>query len=455
MQLKPKASRLRTKLIAASCTLLSATAARSQTTMSDESSAFSGASDWVADSALAYYHENNGRVQAIEPVVHARKDFGDDNVLGLNFTFDSLSGSTPNGALPSRAPQTFASPSGTSLNPTPQTYTTASGQVTTASAPIYTIAPGDLPMDPNYHDQRIAVAGTWQTPLTRLLHLSYGGGLSYERDFISASINGEIARDFNQKNTTLSLALNDELDAVRPIGGAPAAGSDYALFEKNGDHGKNGVGLVLGATQVMNRHWLAQLNLSIDRFTGYLNDPYKIISVLDAQGNTTGYLYEKRPDSRTRKSLYLENHIGTERLTTTLTMRYMADNWHVHSETAELRLRWRNPDQDRYLEPTIRWYKQSAADFFTPWVSNSGTQLLGYGSADSRLNAFHAVTYGLKYAADAPAASDGTRDEFSVRVEYYQQIVDNRFAVPANLAGLDLYPGLKAILVQVGWRFGF
>jgi hypothetical protein len=43
--------------------------------------------------------------------------------------------------------------------------------------------------------------------------------------------------------------------------------------------------------------------------------------------------------------------------------------------------------------------------------------------------------------------------EFSVRLEYYQQIQDHRLAAPEPLQGLDLYPGLKAILVQFGWRF--
>jgi hypothetical protein len=28
-----------------------------------------------------------------------------------------------------------------------------------------------------------------------------------------------------------------------------------------------------------------------------------------------------------------------------------------------------------------------------------------------------------------------------------------RTPVPEGLQGLDLYPGLKAVLVQVGWRF--
>ena len=98
MQLKPDATGVRRRLIAASCALLSATAARSQEVSTV--SADSGKSDWLFDSAVAYYHEN-GRVQAVEPVVNVSKDYGDDEALGLNLTYDALSGSSPNGALTS------------------------------------------------------------------------------------------------------------------------------------------------------------------------------------------------------------------------------------------------------------------------------------------------------------------------------------------------------------------
>lgn len=40
-----------------------------------------------------------------------------------------------------------------------------------------------------------------------------------------------------------------------------------------------------------------------------------------------------------------------------------------------------------------------------------------------------------------------------MRVDYYQQTLDNRAPGPGVLQGLDLYPGLKAILVQVGFSY--
>ena len=408
--------------------------------------------DWSVDSALAYYHES-GRVKAIEPIVNVSKTYGDGRTFSGQVVFDSLSGSSPNGALTSRSIQTFASPSGKSLSAAPTTYTTSSGNLVSESAPIYTINPGQLPVDPSYHDQRLAVSGNWGLPVSRLTTVQYGGKLSYEHDFVSLSANAGISRDFNEKNTTLSFQVNNEYDRLSPIGGAPVAASDYALFEKSGGKTKDGVGVMFGLTQVMNRRWLTEFNLSVDRFQGYLNDPYKILSVIDPSGNTTGYLYERRPDTRMRKSAYWENKAAWGRLTFDGSLRYMVDDWHVHSDTADFSVRWWNFNRDRYLEPTVRWYRQSAANFYTPWIDSTGSKYIGYASADARLSAFHAFTYGIKYGAKIEDSEDQTSSEFSVRVEYYQQTPDHPLAGPGSLQGLDLYPGLKAILVQVGYKF--
>jgi hypothetical protein len=438
VQVNPAAARLpassvRRRLMAASCALLGASAARGQS----GTSAPTAADELNVDSALAYYHEN-GRVQAIEPVVSLSKDFGDGKVFGLNLTFDSLSGSSPNGALPSRQSQTFASPSG-------KNFTTASK--------LYTTSPGNLPEDPNYHDTRFAGAANLQLPLDRLTQLTLGGKLSYEHDFFSLSGNASIAHDFNEKNTTVALGVNDEYDTLRPIGGTPVAGSAYSAFDKTGGEKKNGIGVLLGVTQVMNRNWLTEFNLSADRFTGYLNDPYKILSVIDASGNTLGYQYEHRPDERLRKSAYLENRVAWDGASAGLSLRYMTDDWQIHSETAQLHLRWWLDSQDKYLEPTLRWYKQTAANFYMPWILNTAIPSNDYASPDSRLGAFHALTYGLKYGEKLADQGGRTGAEFSARIEYYQQLTDTRAAAPGTLQGLDLTPGLKAILVQIGWRF--
>ncbi|HEX3913285.1 MAG TPA: DUF3570 domain-containing protein [Steroidobacteraceae bacterium] len=438
MQLKPKISPAKTagtrrRLMAASCALLSAGAARSQ----EASAAPAGSGlleDWSVDSALAYYHED-GRVQAIEPVVNVSKIFADGQSLSFNATFDALSGASPNGALPSHSAQTFTSPSG-------------------KAAHAYTIAPGQLPADPRYSDTRFAAGGNWTLPLTRADQLSVGAKFSVEDDFVSGTVDASIAHDFNHKNTTLSFGLFNEYDSLHPVGDTPVPGSDFASLVRTGGKSKDGVGALLGVTQVMTRTWLSEFNLSVDRFTGYLNDPYKITSIIDSAGNPTGYEFESRPDQRTRKSAYWENRVAwTPQLSTALSLRHMSDDWAVRSDTAQLHLRWSWSNREQYIEPSFRWYRQTAADFYTPFILDTARQSTGFESADSRLGAFRALTYGVKYAHKLAGLGTRTESEFSVRAEYYQQTFNEQVPVPAGLQGLDLFPGLKAILVQFGYRF--
>ncbi|HEY2683142.1 MAG TPA: DUF3570 domain-containing protein [Steroidobacteraceae bacterium] len=386
------------------------------------------------NSAVAYYHEN-GRIQAVEPVVDISKTFANGQVLNANATFDVLSGASPNGALASRSAQTFASPSGTSLT----------------GKHAYTIRPGQYPVDPHYQDDRFSGAVNWDAPLTRLTTLSLGGKLSDEDDFLSLTASAGVSHDFNDKNTTVSIGVSNEYDRLSPIGGTPVAGSNYALFDKTGGQTKDGVAALLGVTQVLTRNWISSLNLSVDRFKGYLNDPYKITSVLDAAGNTLEYVYENRPDQRTRKSVYLENRAAASQFSAALSLRYMQDNWQVRSDTVQLNLRWTPSERDRYLEPTVRWYRQSAAFFYTPWLSDAG-KVPEFQSSDERLGAMHALTYGLKYEQTLAHQETQRGWVFNVRLEYYQQTFDQP-EVPTSLQGLNLLPPLKALLFQVGGRF--
>ena len=320
MQLKRPASSLHRSLMAASCALLSATA-RSQATDSSEQ-------PFQLDSALLYYKENAGRVQTVEPVVSLKKDFGDQRILGGTFTVDSLSGATPNGAIPSRKPQTFASPSSTSLVPQPGKKTR-----------LYTIAPGALPQDPNFSEFRAAGDADWAQPLGLNDAIALGGHVSSEHDFNSFAAHGNFSHDFNDKNTTVSVGVSEEYDQIHPHGGTPVPDSDYALYQHENNQSKTVTGALVGLTQVLARNWLAQLNYTFDYSKGYLTDPYRIVSVLDSTGAVTGYRYENRPDERTRQSLYWLNKIALGPTVLDVSYRHGKDSWGISSDTAELKLR--------------------------------------------------------------------------------------------------------------------
>ncbi len=97
--------------------------------------------------------------------------------------------------------------------------------------------------------------------------------------------------------------------------------------------------------------------------------------------------------------------------------------------------------------------RQTAADFFEPWLAGAAVADTHYICADTRLAAFHALTYGLKYGFSLGDKLQRPGSEFTVRVEYYQQTLAIDNPIPGALQGLDLYPGLKAVLVQFGFNY--
>jgi hypothetical protein len=75
--------------------------------------------------------------------------------------------------------------------------------------------------------------------------------------------------------------------------------------------------------------------------------------------------------------------------------RYMTDDWEIDSHTVDLRLRW-PLGESSYIEPHLRFYTQSEADFYTISLVD-GVELPRFASADYRLGNFDAITAGLKY----------------------------------------------------------
>ena len=59
------------------------------------------------DTAVLFYQEAGGRVQATEPVVSVTVNRRSGDILSFKFTSDTLTGATPNGATPWKESQAF------------------------------------------------------------------------------------------------------------------------------------------------------------------------------------------------------------------------------------------------------------------------------------------------------------------------------------------------------------
>jgi len=429
MQLK----NIKGKVSVATCSLLQVTASVAQA--SD--------TDWDIDTAFLYYSESDSRVSAFEPAVYAGKELGDGERIDLRLVIDSLTGATPNGAHASSVAQTFTTPSGNST---------------------YVAQPGETPLDDTFMDTRVAVGADWTLPINRLSRVKLGLNASTEYDYLSLGVSGTYIQDLNNKNTTLTAGLAFNNDTYTPEGGIPIALSPMRApgdtNREGSDDTKTLTDFILGVTQVINRKTIIELNYSYGMSDGYLTDPFKIVTVVDpltglpdssalvnVNADALPYVYEKRPDSRQRNSLFFRaaHHLTQDVIH--FSYRYFWDDWGITSNTFDLKYRYEMGAS--YLQPHVRYYMQDAADYYRhnlvqgADVDASGTVLLAEVSSDSRLSKFATTTLGLKYGY-----AIGKNSELSVRGEFMNQAFDD-----ANVRAGEETPDLDAIILNVGYSF--
>lgn len=423
-------------LAAATCSLLGSAIPASVTAQEEP--------PWDFNTSLLYYGEDGGRVKDFSVSALARRMFVDDRYLTLGVTVDGLTGATPSGAIRQDVAQTFTRPSGNDA---------------------YTVPAGDLPLDDTFKDTRVALSASWQQPLgeTGLVNLGVSGSREY--DYTHFGVNAKYARDFNRRNTTLSAGMALSIDSLDPVGGAPTPLSPMLdvgdTSNRLGNQDKDVLDVILGVTQVVSRNLVVQANYSYSKADGYLTDPYKVLSMVDGTSGDTltriatpgvagpshQFLFESRPDERTKHSVYGQAKYFMNGKVLDASYRYMTDDWEIDSHTVDLRYRipW---GAERYFEPHVRFYTQTQAEFYRLSLVD-GIALPRFASADYRLGDFDALTVGVKFGWKTR-----NDNQMNARLEWYGQsgtVPGNQ--IIGNQAGRNNYPDLNAIIFQVGYRF--
>jgi hypothetical protein len=305
-----------------------------------------------------------------------------------------------------------------------------------------------LPLDDTFKDTRAAFTVSWQQPVGETSLINIGASASREYDYTHIGLNAKFARDFNRRNTTLSAGIALSMDSLDPVGGAPTPLTPMLdvgdKSNRRGDEDKDVLDFVVGVTQVVSRNLIVQANYSYSNSDGYLTDPYKVLSLVDgttgdtlprvptpgAEGPSHQFLFENRPDDRTKHSIYGQAKYYMNGKVLDASYRFMTDDWEIDSHTV------------------LRFYTQTEAEFYMLSISDS-QPLPSFASADYRLGDFDAITLGIKYGWKTR-----NDNEMSVRVEGYRQtgsIPGNQLI--GNQATRDNYPDLNAIIVQLGYRF--
>ena len=187
---------------------------------------------------------------------------------------------------------------------------------------------------------------------------------------------------------------------------------------------------MVGLTQVLDPRTTFTVNYTVGNSDGYLTDPYKLVEL---NGALVG---EKRPGTRDKNILYLSLSHFFPDLKGSLEggFRSYTDSFGIDSQT--LTLSWyQKMGLYHILRPQLRYYDQSAADFYGVRFKGSPE----FYSSDYRLSDLTSLGAGLKLIYTPNA-------RFQYDLEYMRYMQSGNDGVTAD----DAYP--SASVFTVGMR---
>ena len=217
---------------------------------------------------------------------------------------------------------------------------------------------------------------------------------SVESDYISDGFSLNTLTDFNQKNTTLLLGYGHAADEIQT-----------AFMPES--RSKTSDDLIVGVTQLLGPNTTLAFNVSWGRSRGYLSDPYKLVETALLFPPLLVTVPENRPGEKTKAIGYLglNHNVGSMHGAIEASYRFYEDTYGITSHT--FGLEWFQKLGPHFiLSPGVRYYRQSAADFYyasldaagvTPGVTPSGRG--PYYSSDYRLDKLESLSLGLKLVA--------------------------------------------------------
>ncbi len=385
--------------------------------LSTQANAAAVDNDWVFDSSFTSYQESDDRVSVEKFILNVNGNISEKDNVDLMVIFDTMTGATPTGAVQA---STIVSVTGTSGSG----GFTAAGQ---ASA----LAPFD--------DTRLAVKFDLSRELSSLMKTTYGAAVSVENDYTSLGASFNFTKESASRLGTWATGVGFTHDEISGTGGqTPNPLSDVNDQELFDEGERDTIEIFGGYTRVVNARTLWQNNIFMTLSDGYHTDPYKVISIANDADVELTRIYEGRPDSRERVGFYSKFvHKLKNEHTIHASYRYYTDDWGIDSHTIDYTHRI-NIGEKQYIEPHVRFYQQTAADFFVRSLPLN-TVLPEFASADSRLDDMTTTTLGIKFGK--PVGDNG---EIRARLEFISQEADQA-VINEN----------DAILLQISFKRGF
>jgi hypothetical protein len=312
-------------------------------------------------SKYQFYQEDDGRIEVKAYYLRAEKDLDELTSLSVTGLIDDITGATPSG------------------QPAPD----GSDQV-----PLSTLT-----------ERRKAIIGDiarkWNDRDTFGFEFAY----STESDYVSRGYSVRSVHEFNKKNTSLNLGYSFIDDNI-------------AVGYQDDDEQKRTHDFFVGITQLLDPKTVLTANVTYGVNSGHLSDPYKLVQketeIIPGLSLPLTF-FENRPRRREKVIGYIGLTRFFEELNGSLDSSYRTF-WNDHGSTSHtISLEWFQKIGSRVtLRPGFRFYDQSAADYYFVTLDDTNivpsvipTGAAPFYSADYRLSAFRAYTYGLKVTVEA------------------------------------------------------
>ncbi len=358
------------------------------------------------DYGFEFYKEEDGRIQVETQTAYFEKKITDAIAAKGEFVYDAISGATPTG-----------------LPPKPNSQ--------------------EVPLT-QMHDTRYAGNLAFDCRWGRQL-LSPQIAYSTESDYESIGISLNDAIDFNQKNTTLRFGVAHNFDRVLDF-----VHTDPSL--PRAWHDKDSTEGIVGLSQLLDPKTVFTADFTFGGESGFLDDPYREVLFRGWLAfNPNFYIGgpEARPTERTKEVFQttLTHFFDRVNGSAELSYRFYHDSYDIFAQTAALTW-YQKVGEHLILEPTFRFYEQSAAYFYYPEGVAGFSALTPdpdrpqYYSADYRLSHMITYTYGMQAVVII-------KDWLQFNVGYNRYTMYGR----DDLTSASAYP--KANIASIGFRLWF
>lgn len=212
--------------------------------------------------------------------------------------------------------------------------------------------------------------------------LSASAGRSAENDYTATFVNVGLAHELKNKLTTISLNASVSNDDIFP--------TDANKFNRIERASKRSVSTALSVSHIINQFSTYQTAISVTNQKGFLSDPYKLRDI--------------RPDTKSQYAWTNSFRLFLDEADAALHLNYRLyhDDFGIGSHTVDFAWHQNLTTSlpiDLRIVPSIRYYTQSSANFFTN-IDDFSSNPLTPQSSDYRLAAFGAISGGINIIAN-------------------------------------------------------